>query len=291
MMEFIGILTALFSAASWAFGTVAFEKLGKVVPYAGITFLKGVFSLFLMLLLVLICGNLKSISLHDSLILTISGIIGIAIGDSLFFKSLQDLGAKIQVLYFLLGQIVTMVLSFLLLGDILSVNEYLGAIVLLFGVIIVTWGKQEDHPNKIRGVIGGFLSILCFSVSTIMIKYTDEQIDIISASFYRMLAGTIIMTIIGTTGKRIRAWISPLKDKKVLALFLINVLVITVGGFVLSMYTIKNISVSLASVLSTTEPIFVIIFAYLVNKETIKKKEIIGAIISIIGLLFIVVHG
>lgn len=290
-MEFIGIIAALSSAASWAFGTVVFEKLGKVIPYAGITFLKGIFSLSLMLFIVLICGDFKSINLHDSLVLTASGIIGIAIGDSLFFKSLQDLGAKIQVLYFLLGQIVTMILSFLLLGDVLSISEYVGAIVLLIGIIIVTWGKQEDHPNKLRGIIGGFLSILCFSISTIMIKYTDEQIDIISASFYRMLAGTIIMTIIGTTGRRMGAWISPLKDRKILTLFLVNVLVITVGGFILSMYAIKTISVSLASVLSTTEPIFVILFAYLVNKETIKKKEIIGAIISIVGLLFIVAHA
>lgn len=290
-MEFIGIIAALSSAASWAFGTVVFEKLGKVVPYAGITFLKGVFSLVLMLFIVLICGDFKSITLHDSLILTASGIIGIAIGDSLFFRSLQDLGAKIQVLYFLLGQIVTMILSFLLLGDVLSISEYVGAIVLLIGIIIVTWGKQEDHPNKLRGVLGGFLSILCFSISTIMIKYTDEQIDVISASFYRMLAGTIIMTIIGTTGKRIGAWISPLKDKKILTLFLVNVLVITIGGFILSMYAIKTISVSLASVLSTTEPIFVILFAYMINKDAIKKKEIIGAIISIIGLLFIVAHA
>lgn len=290
-MEFIGIIAALSSAASWAFGTVVFEKLGKVVPYAGITFLKGVFSLLLMLLIVLLCGDFKTITLHDSIILTASGIIGIAIGDSLFFKSLQDLGAKIQVLYFLLGQIVTMILSFLLLGDVLSISEYVGAIVLLIGIIIVTWGKQEDHPNKLRGVLGGFLSILCFSISTIMIKYTDEQIDVISASFYRMLAGTIIMTIIGTTGKRISAWISPLKDKKILTLFLVNVFVITVGGFILSMYAIKTISVSLASVLSTTEPVFVILFAYLVNKDSIKKKEIIGAIISIVGLLFIVAHA
>ena len=290
-MEFIGIIAALSSAASWAFGTVVFEKLGKVVPYAGITFLKGVFSLLLMLLIVLLCGDFKTITLHDSIILTASGIIGIAIGDSLFFKSLQDLGAKIQVLYFLLGQIVTMILSFLLLGDVLSISEYVGAIVLLIGIIIVTWGKQEDHPNKLRGVLGGFLSILCFSISTIMIKYTDEQIDVISASFYRMLAGTIIMTIVGTTGKRISAWISPLKDKKILTLFLVNVFVITVGGFILSMYAIKTISVSLASVLSTTEPVFVILFAYLVNKDSIKKKEIIGAIISIVGLLFIVAHA
>lgn len=286
-MESMGIIAALSSAASWAFGTVIFERIGKVVPSAGITFLKGFFSLILMFILVLIAGDFSTISLRDAIILIVSGIVGIAIGDTLFFKSLQDLGAKVQVLYFMLGQIVTMLLSFLLLGDILSIEEYIGALILLVGIIVVTWGKQENHPNKTRGIIGGFLSILCFSVSTIMIKYTEADIDIITASFYRMFAGTVIMLLVGTAASRFGTWVKPLKDKKVLSLFLLNVVVITVGGFVLSLYAIKVISVSLASVLSASEPLFVILFAFLINKERVKNREIVGATISIMGLLII----
>ena len=289
-MEWLGIIAALASAASWAFGTVIFERIGKVMPYAGITFLKSLFSAILMFLLVVTIGNFKTISIHDAIILIGSGIVGIAIGDTLFFKSLLDLGAKVQVLYFMLGQIVTMLLSFLLLGDVLSIEEYIGATILLFGIVVVTWGKQEDHPNKIRGIIGGFLSILCFSVSTIMIKYTDEQIDVVSASFYRMLAGTIIMMLVGTTTHNINSWTEPLKSKKLLTLFLLNVFVITVGGFILSMFAIKTISVSLASILSTTEPVFVLLLAFMINHERVSRRELAGAIITIVGLLIIMLH-
>ncbi len=289
-MEWLGIIAALASAASWAFGTVVFERIGKVMQYAGITFLKSLLSMILMFVLVVTIGDFRTISIHDTIILIGSGIIGIAIGDTLFFKSLQDLGAKVQVLYFMLGQVVTMLLSFLLLGDVLSIEEYIGASILLFGIVVVTWGKQEDHPNKKRGIIGGFLSILCFSVSTIMIKYTEEQIDVVSASFYRMLAGTVIMMMVGTTTHSIKTWIEPLKYRKMLALFLLNVFVITVGGFILSMYAIKTISVSLASILSTTEPVFVLLLAFLINHERASRRELVGAIITIVGLLIIMLH-
>lgn len=286
----LGVIAALTSAASWAFATVVFERLGKIIPYAGITFLKGLFSVLLMLLLVVWAGNLYSVSAHDAMILVFSGIIGIAVGDTLFFKSLQDLGAKMQVLYFMLGQIITMLLSFLLLGDLLSTEEYVGAMILLCGIVIVMWGRQEDHPNKTRGIIGGFISILCFSISAIMIKFTESNIDIISASFYRMLAGTLIMSLVGITTKSIKSWMLPLKHCSTLALFLLNVLVITIGGFILSMYAIKTISVSLASILSTTEPVFVLLLSYLINHEKISGRELIGATVSIIGLLIIVMH-
>lgn len=289
-METLGIIAALASAASWAFTTVVFDYIGKVIPYAGITFIKGFFSILLMLVLVVLVGDLNTINVHDAVILVTSGIIGISIGDTLFFKSLQDLGAKMQVIYFMLGQIVTMILSFLLLGDVFTLQEYIGALILLCGVVIVTWGRQENHPNKIRGILGGFISILCFSISTIMIKYTEANIDIISASFYRMLAGTLIMTFIGLSTRKMKSWIAPLKNCKILALFLFNVVVITIGGFILSMYAVKSISVSLASILCSTEPVFVLLFAYLITHEKISKREYIGATVSIIGILIIILH-
>ena len=289
-MEWIGIIAALGSAASWAFATVVFDRLGKLIPAAGMTFFKGLFSLVLMLILIICTGGFDSLSLHDFLFLALSGIIGISIGDTLFFRSLQDLGAKVQVLYFMLGQIVTMLLSFLLLGEVLSIEGYIGATILLCGIIIVTIGKQEDHPNKVRGILGGFASILCFSISSIMVKVSIADVGVPTATFWRMFFSTVSIMFIGFTSKRFVTWYTPFKQVKTLLLFLMNVLVITYGGFLLSMLAIKHITVSLASVLSTTEPVFVLILAFLINKERVTKREIAGAVITISGLLIIILN-
>lgn len=289
-MEILGIITAILSAASWAFATLIFDRLGKYVPPAGITFIKGSFSIVFMAILTLCYNGFASIGTVECLYLAISGIIGIAIGDTLFFKSLNDLGPKVQVLYFMLGQVMTMILSFVFLGEILSVGEYVGALVLLMGIMIVIWNKQEDRPNKVRGIMYGFLSILCFSVSSIIVKYSIADIDVVSATFYRMFFGTIGVLFVGVSSKKIQKWMIPLKDVRILGLFLLNVIVITFGGFLLSMVAIKNISVSLASVLSTTEPVFVLLFAYLLNHDKVTKRELIGATVAIVGLLIVLLH-
>ena len=289
-MIYVGIIVALLSAASWAFATVVFDRIGKVVPYVGITFLKGIFSIILMIILLIFTGGLHDIGIWEFSFLALSGIIGISLGDSLFFKSLQDLGAKVQVIFFLLGQIFTMVLSLLLLGELLSLEQYIGAVVLLTGIVIVIWGKQDNHPNKGRGIVCGLLSILCFSVSAIMVKMAIAEVEVITATFYRMLFGTIFTLGFGVVGKQLPSWIKPLKDKRLLILFILNVFVITYGGFLLSMVAIKLISVSLVSVLGTTEPVFVLLFAYLINKEKITKQEVIGSMITLIGL-FIIING
>lgn len=285
-MIYLGIIVALLSAASWAFATVVFDRIGKVIPYVGITFLKGTFSIILMMVLLLFTGGLQAVRVWDFAFFALSGIIGISIGDSLFFKSLQDLGAKVQVIFFLLGQIFTMVLSLLLLGELLSLQQYIGAIILLTGIVVVIWGKQENHPNKVRGIVCGLLSILCFSVSAIMVKIAITDVEVVTATFYRMVFGTIFTLGFGVAGKQLHFWIEPLKDKRLLSLFVLNVVVITYGGFLL----IKLISVSLVSVLGTTEPVFVLLFAFLINKEKIRKQEIIGTLITLIGL-FIIIKG
>lgn len=289
-MIYLGIIVALLSAASWAFATVVFDRIGQVIPYVGITFLKGTFSIILMMVLLLFTGGLQAVRVWDFAFFALSGIIGISIGDSLFFKSLQDLGAKVQVIFFLLGQIFTMVLSLLLLGELLSLQQYIGAIILLTGIVVVIWGKQENHPNKVRGIICGLLSILCFSVSAIMVKIAITDVEVVTATFYRMVFGTIFTLGFGVVGKQLHFWIEPLKDKRLLSLFVLNVVVITYGGFLLSMLAIKLISVSLVSVLGTTEPVFVLLFAFLINKERIRKQEIIGTLITLIGL-FIIIKG
>ena len=290
-METFGVIAALASAASWALATVIFDRIGKVMSFAAMTFFKGLFSIVLIAVLAMFSGGLTNCNTWELTILALSGVIGIAIGDTLFFRSLQDLGAKVQVLYFMVGQVVTMILSFLLLGDVLSLQEYLGALILLVGVVVVIWGTQDDRPNKRRGIIGGFISIVCFSVSTIMVKIAIGDIDVVSATFYRMVAGTICVMFVGFTTKKLVLWVKPFHDIKLLGLFLFNVVVITLGGFMLSMFAIKYISVSIASVLSTTEPVFVLIFAYFINKEKSTKKDLIGAAITICGLLIIVLNG
>ena len=289
-MIYVSIIVALLSAASWAFATVVFDRIGKVVPYVGITFLKGIFSIILMIVLLIFTGGLHDIGIWEFSFLALSGIIGISLGDSLFFKSLQDLGAKVQVIFFLLGQIFTMILSLLLLGELLSLEQYIGAVVLLTGIVIVIWGKQDNHPNKVRGIVCGLLSILCFSVSAIMVKMAIAEVEVITATFYRMLFGTIFTLGFGVVGKQLPSWIKPLKDKRLLILFILNVFVITYGGFLLSMVAVKLISVSLVSVLGTTEPVFVLLFAYLINKDKIAKQEVIGTMITLIGL-FIIING
>src|SRR5437016_9169401 len=86
----IGILAALGSAASWALGAVLFKKLGDQLSSPAMTLVKSFISAALLGLALLAIG-FTNLSAHALLWLVVSGVLGIALGDTLFFAALKEL--------------------------------------------------------------------------------------------------------------------------------------------------------------------------------------------------------
>ena len=288
MMFIIGVLIAILSAASWAMGTIIFDKIGKKMPAEGITFFKSAMSVLLMAALMLVFG-FEVPTGRQLLFLALSGLIGISVGDTLFFRSLQHLGVKMQVLYFILGQVLTVFLSYLFLGEILTLLQYIGAFVVIVGVLLVIFDKQDNRPNKFKGIVEGLLAMICYSVSIILIKSVLDDVSAVTATFYRMLFSVVFVLIGGLFGKKVKVWAEPLKQRNTLALFAVNAVIVTYGGFLMSVLALKYIDVSIASILSTTEPLFTLLFAFLINKDKPTKRELIGAAVTFIGVLMMIV--
>jgi len=288
MMFIVGVLIAILSAASWAMGTIIFDKIGKKMPAEGITFFKSAMSVLLMAALMLVFG-FEMPTGRQLLFLALSGLIGISIGDTLFFRSLQHLGVKMQVLYFILGQVLTVFLSYLFLGEILTLLQYIGAFVVIVGVLLVIFDKQDNRPNKFKGIIEGLLAMICYSVSIILIKSVLDDVSAVTATFYRMLFSVVFVLIGGLFGKKVKVWAEPLKQRNILTLFAVNAVIVTYGGFLMSVLALKYIDVSIASILSTTEPLFTLLFAFLINKDKPTKRELIGAAITFIGVLMMII--
>ena len=194
-----------------------------------------------------------------------------------------------QVLYFILGQVLTVFLSYLFLGEILTLLQYIGAFIVIIGVLLVIFNKSDNRPNKVRGIIEGFLAMLCYSISIIIIKSVLEDVSAVTATFYRMLFSVVFVLVGGLFGKQIKNWAAPLKQRKTLGLFVLNAAIVTYGGFLMSVLALKYVDVSVASILSTTEPLFTLLFAFLINRDKPTKRELLGAAITFVGVLLMVI--
>ncbi|MGD9009067.1 MAG: DMT family transporter [Desulfobacteraceae bacterium] len=288
----IGITAALGSAASWAAGSFLFKRIGDKVSPFGMTLVKGVIGIaFLIAALALVSST--AIETEALLYLGLSGILGIAVADTLFFAALRDLGPVALVVFFMMGQIVTALMALVWLGEMPSFRSWVGIWVTLAGVGAVLWPKLGSNASLkrsgMRGVILGSVSILCMSASTIVAKPALESVSTIMATLIRMIAGTVSILCFGLATNRIGQWLLPMRNMRLIGRFVFSVAVVTFGGFWLSLVAIKYLDVAIASTLGATEPLFVIPLALLFFNERISMLESFGAICASVGIMLLII--
>ncbi|MBI4650829.1 DMT family transporter [Candidatus Desantisbacteria bacterium] len=195
----LGGLAALLSAAAWAFGSILFQKLGDEVSPTGMNLGKGIIGiLYLGIALLLI--EVEPVDYHTFIFIGISGLLGIALGDTFFFKALMDLGAKTTLLLGTLGPVFTVVLSVIFLHEKPSISGWLGISLTVGGV---TWVMSKNSPvermkkNWTSGIKYSLLSSLCISIGIIFAKAGISSISAMQAALIRFLFSVIGLAIYG----------------------------------------------------------------------------------------------
>jgi drug/metabolite transporter (DMT)-like permease len=290
--EFVGIGAALGSAASWAAGSFLFKRIGDSVSPFGMTFVKGGIGVVFLIAVLSLVGS-RTIETESLLYLGLSGILGIAVADTLFFAALQDLGPVALVVFFMMGQIVTALMALMWLGEMPSLRSWVGIGVTLAGVGAVLWPRLGSNASLkrsgMRGVILGSISMLCMSASTVVAKPALESVSTIMATLVRMISGTVSILFFGLATNRLRQWLHPVRNMRLIARFVFSVAVVTFGGFWLSLVAIKYLDVAIAATLSATEPLFVIPLAFIFFHERISLLESFGAVCAFLGVMLLII--
>lgn len=280
------MLAALGSAASWSLGAVLFKDLGESLSSFAMTLVKGAISVVLLGLLTLLVGGYSHIGSEAYLYLILSGLLGIALSDTFFFSALKEVSPQAITLLFTFGQVVTVLLAVLILGEQLPLQGWGGISLIITGITIGMFPSfSEKSRSSVRGMIYGLISILLMSFAVILTKKGLAEVSTLYATFIRMLAGTVGMLMVGIVTRRLGGWVSPFKDVKLIWKFTLSVCVITFGGFWLAIVAFKYTSVAVANSLISTEPIFVLPVAAIFLKEKITAQAIAGAVIATIGVI------
>jgi drug/metabolite transporter (DMT)-like permease len=224
-------------------------------------------------------------------LLVASGLLGISAGDTFFFAALRDLGAYAVVVLLMLGQVLTVILAVIILGEQLSLTEQFGIALTISGVGLVLFiQSRNEPPSKSRplGIFYGLLSILCMSVSLLIAKPVLDSVSSIEATFVRMLSGMLGIWLFGTVARQLSGFSEPFRDIKLVGRFIMAVCVVTFGGFWLSLVSVKYLDVSIANTLNSTEPLFVLPLAVIFLKERVSLMTVIGTLIATAGVVVLV---
>lgn len=298
-MMLLGELAALGTSLCWSGGTILFSIAGRLIGSYNVNKLRIlVAAFFLTTLLMLRFGTLfpTGFNQHVLIYLALSGIVGLSIGDTFYFRCLVILGPRQGSLMMSLAPVMTAFLAFLFIGERLSLMALAGIGVTLAGVSWVTTDRKNAaaidnrEGSKALGILMGIGGAAGQAGGLILAKQgMGADFDPMSATWIRMISAALAIWIVAVSRGETKATLSALRTRGAgYAIIGAAFLGPTIGVW-LSLVAVQNTQAGIAATLMSLPPVLVIPLTMIIHKEHPTWRSVLGAIIAVIGvaMLFI----
>lgn len=285
----LGEFLSLLSAATWAVGVILYRQLGATLQPLQLSLLKNPLVLAMVLVAIpLVHGTaLPDFTATQMLIALGSGVIGIAIADTLYFRALNQLGAgRMGVLGNFYSPAV-IVLSVLFLDERLTLMQLIGFGLVSLGVFLVAERRADDLGGGralLKGLAIGLIAILLMAVAIVMVKRTLEAQPLLWVTALRMVGAVAGLWLAALLLRgRESTLLPPLGGvpwrKLLLAAFVGQFLsmVFWLGGY-------KFTSASVAAILNESSSVFILLLAWAWLKEPLSRRAMAGVALTIAGV-------
>jgi len=289
-----GEFYALGAAFLWALSSVLFKTLGKTIRPLELNLIKGTAGFILFAITSLVIGEtFTTIRPAALVILAISGAVGIGFGDTMFFESINRLGARRSLLITILAPPMTVLFAWIFLSESLNLYSWIGIAITILGVAWVVTEKNKDDQEAVRftwlGVFFGFLAALTQAAGAVLSRWalTESSVSALQSALIRLLAGTVVLILwIVIRREKVGAWLNPRPGVKTWG-FLGGVIVFgTYIAIWLQQLAFKFTNVGVAQTLLATSPLFILPVSAL-QKEKLTWRSILGVLVSIGGVALI----
>lgn len=291
-----GELYALSCALLWAVAVILFRKTGETIEPVALNLFKGVVGLGLFLVTMRIFGVPwfpAEVPIEDWLVLAGSGALGIAIADSMFFASLNRLGAGRSAIVDCLYSPFVVLCSALYLGEPRG-PWLLPAMALMVAAILVgTWSPEEraadpESRRAIRqGVALGILAMLTMAAGIVWAKPVLDRSQPMWATTVRLVGGVIFLSIQGAMPRWRRGVIKVFRPG---AHWKVAVPAAMIGTYFALFLWILGMTfgqTNTASVLNQSSTVFVLILATIFLKEPLTWRRGVAIVIGMAAAVMV----
>jgi len=287
-----GEFAALAVAICWTFSSMAFESAGKIVGSLTVNIFRLILAfLFISIFLYFYRGMAfpSDATSYQWFWLSLSGFVGFVLGDLCLFKSFTIIGSRMAMLIMTLAPPLAAFSGWLFLDETLKLWSILGIFLTVFGIgLAVVSHNPEKEKLSLNLPLKGFLFALGGAAGQafglVLSKKGMAGYNPFAATQIRIITGIIGFSVIIMLMGRARLAANALNSKK-------GMLGITIGsifgpflGVSLSLLSLNYTKTGIAATIMATTPILIIPASFLIFKQRITLKEVIGALISVTGV-------
>ena len=282
----IGEIASLAVAFCWTMSALYFEKAGHTVGSLTVNLIRLFLALIFLGVALMATGNsfIPTDATFESWFwLAISGVVGFFIGDLLLFQSYVVIGSRTSQLVMSLAPMLTAIIGWVFLSEVLSLQSIIGILVSVSGVIIAIAGKRLKLNIPLKGFLFALGGALGQALGLVLSKKGMGDYDPLAATQIRAIFGFVSFLILMIYLKRMNRVVLAFKDFKSMKAITIGTIFGPFIGVVLSLFAIQRTHTGVASALMALAPIIIIIPSAIMFKEKVTAQQVIGAFISMAG--------
>ncbi len=290
-MPFVGELSALLTAAFWSGGALVFAAATRRIGSVQVNVSRLILAAIFFVAVVVLFGLDTSLSSNQILNLSISGVIGLSLGDTFLFRAFREIGARVTMLIMSLAPAIAALLAFLMLGESLSTFGIVGIAVTLFGIWIVVFEQNADGTAVVAltgtGLVLAFLAAMGQGTGLVFAKmaFQEGEIHGFVAATVRILASIVaLLPVIMLSGRFKNPVRVFLEDRKAFGLVVLGAVLGPFLGMSFSLIAVKFAKVGIAATIMALVPVLMLPLVRYVYKEQLSWKAIVGAFVAVGGV-------
>ena len=275
----IGIISALGASLSWTYACFVWRYQTEKYKSLDINFVKNIIAFLIFLPAIL---NFSTISEFKSIIiLLLSGIVGIGLGDTFYIKSLQIIGTRKTLSIETISPLLAALSGKYFINENLAIKSWIGIIIITISLFIILRKKNKlkfqnseltGFKNNLKIYIFPCLSVLCAVTGGLLSRmlFLESNLSPFLTTEIRLLGAILFLITINRF--KINFFLKEL-NKSERQRFLLSIFFGTNIGILLQQVVFKTLPLGIGWTLLSTSPLISLLFA---KKEEAKiSKDII----------------
>lgn len=291
----LGELAALTTAICWTITAVCFESAGKKVGSLAVNFIRLVIALVLLGAYTFFFRGMFlpfDASWSNWMWLLISGMIGFVIGDLFLFQAYVEIGSRVSMLIMSAVPPITAITGYFLMGERITLLAASGMLITISGIALVILSRSTDErkikfSHSVKGLAYAFIGALGQSFGLVFSKLGMGSYNPFAATQIRVISAIIGFAVVITVTKNWGKLRIALNDNSAMKFICLGSFFGPFLGVSFSLIAVQYTATGIVSTITSISPILIIPASILMFKEKVLPKEILGAIMSIIGVMLL----
>lgn len=291
-----GVLSALAATILFGVTNVIYLRMSKDISVKDIMFTRIWVSL--PLAYVFAVGSTGTVNITiptDAMLpLAVSIVIGIVVGDAMYFVSQERIGVSRAFPISMSYPLVVYMIAALFLGEPVILQRVVGAVITVIGVALIARTEQAENQNensrwtdrdKRIGFVLAVFTALAWALSDSIFQFGLISVGAAESNYFRMLVVSIILVPI---------FFMSLKGGRKLPTRRITGMALLTGFFGVGLsliaysYAVKYVGATVTAVVIASAPIFTAPLSALYLGEDVNRKIAFGTLLTILGVFLVV---